>query len=42
MYLMKEKQGGSIRTGLKRWPLKLGKHLADTTCISPSPAGPAH
>ena len=32
MYLMKEKQGGPIPTGLK--------HLADTTCISPSPAGP--
>ena len=27
--------------GLKRWPLKLIKHLANTTCISPSPAGPA-
>ena len=38
---MKEKQGGPIPTGLKRWPLKLIKHLADTTCISPSPAGPA-
>ena len=31
MYLMKEKQGGPIPTGLKRWPLKLIKHLADTT-----------
>ena len=41
MYLMKEKQGGPIPTGLKRWPLKLIKHLADTTCISPAPAGPA-
>ena len=40
-YLMKEKQGGPIPMGLKRWPLKLIKHLADTTCISPSPAGPA-
>ena len=39
MYLMKEKQGGPIPTGLKRWPLKLIKHLADTTCVSPSPAG---
>ena len=37
---MKEKQGGSIPTGLKRWPLKLVKHLADTTCASSSPAGP--
>ena len=26
MYLMKEKQGGPIPTGLKRWPLKLIKH----------------
>ena len=41
MYLMKEKQGGPIPIGLKKWPLKLVKHLADTTCISPSPAGPA-
>ena len=41
MYLMKEKQGGPIPTGPKRWLLMLIKHLADTTCISPSPAGPA-
>ena len=27
-------------TCLKRWPLKLVKHLADTTRVSPSPAGP--
>ena len=40
MYLMKEKQGGPIPTGLKRWPLKLIKHLADTTSVLPSPAGP--
>ena len=40
MYFMKEKQVGPIPTGLKRWPLKLVKHLADTTCVSPSPAGP--
>ena len=40
MYLMKEKQGGPIPMGLKRWPLKLIKHPADTTCVSPSPAGP--
>ena len=38
--IMKEKQGGLIPTGLKRWPLKLIKHLADTTCVTPSPAGP--
>ena len=38
---MKEKQGGPLPTGLKRWPLKLGKHLVDTTCISPFPAGSA-
>ena len=40
MYLMKEKQGGPIPMGLKRWPLKLIKHLANTTCVLPSPAGP--
>ena len=40
MYLMKEKQGGRIPTGLKRWPLNLIKHLADTTCVTPSPASP--
>ena len=39
MYLMK-RRGGPIPTGLKRWPLKLVKHLADTACVSPSPAGP--
>ena len=33
IYLMKEKLGGPIPTGLKRWPIKLIKHLADTTCI---------
>ena len=27
--------------GIKSWPPKLVKHLADTTCVSPSPAGPA-
>ena len=40
MCLMKEKQGGTIPTGLQRWPLKLIKHFADTPCVSPSPAGP--
>ena len=38
--LVKEKQGGLVPTGLKRWPLKLFKHFADATCVSPSPAGP--
>ena len=38
---MKEKQGGLIPMGLKRMPLKLVKYLTDTTCVSPSPAGPA-
>ena len=37
MNFMKEKQGGPIPSGLKRWPLKLIKHFADTTCVSPSP-----
>ena len=39
MYHMKEKQGGPIPRGLKRWPLKFIKHLANTTCVSLSPAG---
>ena len=38
---MKEKQGGLVPTGLKRWPFKLIKHFADATGVSPSPAGPA-
>ena len=41
MNLMKEKQGGLIPTGLKRWPFKLIEHFADTTYVLPSPAGPA-
>ena len=40
MYLMKEKQAGPIPASLKRWPLELIKHLADTTCILATPAGP--
>ena len=41
MNLMKEKHGGLIPMGLKRWPFKLIKHFADTTRVLPSPAGPA-
>ena len=41
MNLAKEKQGGLVPPGLKRWPLKLIKHFADTASVSPSPAGPA-
>ena len=41
MNLVKEKQGGLVRPGLKRWPFKLTKHFADTTRVSPSPACPA-
>ena len=41
MNLVKEKQGGLVPTGLKRWPIKLIKHFADATGVSPSPAGPA-
>ena len=41
MNLVKEKQGGLVPTGLKRWPFKLIKHFADATGVSPSPAGPA-
>ena len=37
MNLVKEKQGGLVPPGLKRWPFK---HFADTTRVSPSPAGP--
>ena len=38
---VKEKQCELVPPGLKREPLKLIKHLADTTCVSPSPAGSA-
>ena len=41
MNLVKEKQGGLVPPGLKRWPFKLIKHFAGTTCVPPSPAGPA-
>ena len=41
MILVKEKQGGLIPAGLKRWPFKCIEHFADTTRVSPSPAGPA-
>ena len=40
MNLMKEKQEGIIPMGLKGWPFKLIEHFADTTRVSPSPAGP--
>ena len=41
MNLVKEKQGGLVPPGLKRWPFELIEHFADTTSVSPSPAGPA-
>ena len=41
MILKNEKQGGPIPTGPKRLPLKLIKHLADTSCVSPTPADTA-
>ena len=41
MNLVKEKQGGLVPPGLKRCPFELIKHFADTTRVSPSPAGPA-
>ena len=41
MNLVKEKQGGLVPPGLKRWPFKLTKRFADTTHVLPSPAGPA-
>ena len=40
MNLVKETHGGFVPLGLKRWPFKLIKHFADTTRVSPSPAGP--
>ena len=39
LYRMKERQRDPIPAGLNRLPLKLIKHFADTTCVSPSPAG---
>ena len=41
MSLVKEKQGGLVLPGLKRWPFKLTKHFATTTRVSQSPASPA-
>ena len=41
MNLVKEKQGGLVPPGLKRWPFKLIKHFTDTTRVLPSPAGSA-
>ena len=41
MNFVKEKQGGLVPPGLKRWPFQLIQHFADTTRVSPSPAGPA-
>ena len=41
MNLVKEKQGGLVPTGLKRWPFKFIKHFADATGVSQSPAGPS-
>ena len=41
MNLVKEEQGGLVPPGFKRCPFKLIKHVADTTRVSPSPAGPA-
>ena len=34
MNLVKEKQGGLVPTGLKRWPIKLIEHFADATGVS--------
>ena len=41
MNLVEENEKGQITTGLKRGPLKHIKQIADTTCVWPSPAGPA-
>ena len=40
MNRVKAKQVGLISTGFKRWPFKLIKHFADTTCVLPFPVGP--
>ena len=39
--LVEEGEGRLFPTGLQGWPLKFVQHIADTTCISPSPAGPS-
>ena len=41
MNLVEEKQRELIPPGLQSWPLRLIEHLADTTSVVPSPAGPA-
>ena len=33
--------GRLLPTGLQGWPLKFVQHIADASCISPSPAGPS-
>ena len=38
---MKEKKGGLIPSGLETLTFNLIKHFANTTRVSPSPAGPA-
>ena len=38
--LVKEGLGGLLPAGLQGWPLKLVQHIADATCVPPSPAGP--
>ena len=39
--LVKENQEILIVMGLKRLPFKPIEHFANTTCVKPSPAGPA-
>ena len=38
--LVEEGEGGLLATGLQGCPLKFVQHIADTTCVPPSLAGP--
>ena len=41
MNLVEETQRGLIPPGLQSWSSQLMEHLANTTSVAPSPAGPA-
>ena len=38
--LVKEGKGGLLPASLQGWPLEFVQHVAEATCVSPSPAGP--
>ena len=40
VHLVKEDNGGLLPAGFQGWPLKCVQHVADVTCVLPSPAGP--